>query len=283
MINFNGDLLPDSSHFLNHTNRGLRYGDALFETLRYNGKQLFFWEDHYFRLMASMRQLRMEIPMMFNMEFAEAEILKTLEAGGRNGQPARVRITVFRDAGGRYGPDRLDIGYIIESEPLESPGYKLSEAPCRADLFRDYYVPADSLSGIKHTNRLVQVLGSIYAAENGLDTCLLLNQNKEVAGALSGNLFIRSGDQIRTPPSGSGCLEGIIRKQLLKIVPGSGRYSLEEAAISPFDLQKADELFFTNAIVGIRSVTSYRKAEFQSDAARFLTGKLNLAAVGAGV
>ncbi|MBC2840367.1 aminotransferase class IV [Robiginitalea sp. SC105] len=281
MINFNGDLLPESAHFLNHTNRGLRYGDALFETLRYNGKQLFFWEDHYFRLMASMRQLRMEIPMAFNMEFLEEEIRKTLVAGGQAERPSRIRITVFRDAGGRYGPDSLEIGYIIESEPLESPGFSVPVDACRADLFRDYFVQADRLSGIKHSNRLIQVLGSIYAAENDLQTCILLNDKKEVTGALSGNLFIRKGDRIRTPPIESGCLDGILRKQLLRLGKSPDRYQVETDSISPFELQQADEMFYTNAIVGIRPITAYRKASFKTEAAKYLTGKLNLAAVGA--
>ncbi len=282
MVNFNGDLVPDTSHFLNHMNRGLRYGDALFETLRFNGTRILFWEDHYFRLMASMRQLRMEIPMNFNMDHAEAEIRKTLAADGRADQPARVRITVYRDAGGRYAPDGLDIGYIIESEPLETPGYALVESPCRADLFKDYFVYADRLSGIKHNNRLVQVLGSIFASENGLDTCILLNHKKEVTSALSGNIFFRKGDRIRTPPLESGCLEGIMRKQLLGLIEDSDRYVPETDTISPFDLQQADELFYTNAIVGIRPITAYRKATYASDAARYLVGRLNMVAVGAG-
>ena len=62
MVNFNGTLRSGEEPFLPHTNRGLHYGDALFETLRAVNGKLFFWEDHYFRLMASMRILRMDIP-----------------------------------------------------------------------------------------------------------------------------------------------------------------------------------------------------------------------------
>ena len=66
MVNFNGDLLPADSHFLNHQNRGLLFGDAITEHLRFAGSNIIFWEQYYFRLMASMRQLRMEIPMNFS-------------------------------------------------------------------------------------------------------------------------------------------------------------------------------------------------------------------------
>jgi uncharacterized protein YndB with AHSA1/START domain len=67
MVNLNGNLTEKAS--VSFDNRGLNYGDAVFETLRFSGGKIYFWEDHYFRLMASMRILRMEIPMNFTMEF----------------------------------------------------------------------------------------------------------------------------------------------------------------------------------------------------------------------
>ena len=54
MVNFNGNLLSKNTFYLNHENRGLRYGDALFESIRVVNGKIFFWEDHYLRLMASM-------------------------------------------------------------------------------------------------------------------------------------------------------------------------------------------------------------------------------------
>ena len=76
MVNFNGDLLETSEAKLNLENRGYKYGDAIFETLKVVNGKIFFLEDHYFRLMSSMRILRMDIPMNFTMEFFEEEILK---------------------------------------------------------------------------------------------------------------------------------------------------------------------------------------------------------------
>ena len=276
MVNFNGDLLPETAHFLNHTNRGLRYGDAVFETLRHSGGSLLFWEDHYFRLMASMRQLRMEIPMDFDMEFAADQIGKTLAASGLEGRPARIRLTVFRDSAGFYTPEDRGIKYIVETAALETGGYVAVTDPCRTELFKDYYIQADSLAGLKHANRLLQVLAGIYARENGYGTCILLNHRKEVAEAGSGNIFARFGNTLRTPPLGSGCLDGILRKQILRLSAGAGfPYAMEEAVISPFDLQQADELFYTNVIAGIRPVTAYRKADYSREAAGLLTGLLN--------
>ena len=75
MINFNGTLLENNT-ILSTQNRGYAYGDGLFETIKVVSGKLLFWEDHYFRLMASMRMLRMKIPIEFTLEFLEQEILK---------------------------------------------------------------------------------------------------------------------------------------------------------------------------------------------------------------
>ncbi len=78
MVNYNGQIVDENALYLNGNNRGLLYGDALFETIRVVNGRLIFWEDHYLSLMSSMRILRMEIPMSFTMEFLEEQILMVL-------------------------------------------------------------------------------------------------------------------------------------------------------------------------------------------------------------
>ena len=96
MINTNGLLQSKSNSNIDLENRGYKYGDALFETLKVVYGKIFFWEDHYFRLMASMRILRMDIPMNFTMEFLEEELLKTVEANNLLKATARVRLNIDR-------------------------------------------------------------------------------------------------------------------------------------------------------------------------------------------
>lgn len=274
-INLDGDLLSADSHFLNHYNRGLRYGDALFETIRYTGTELLFWEDHYFRLMASMRRLRMEIPMSFTMEFLEEEIRKVLLADGAVNRPCRIRLTVFRKEGGKYTPEDRGIRYIAEHEPLSGALYQLDTSDNRADLFKDYYLHADELTGLKHSNKILHVLAGIFTSENDLQTCFLLNHNKSVAEALDGNIFLVKGNEIKTPPLADGALDGIMRKQLLKLGVADTQYQWIEASISPFELQQADEIFTTNVIRGLRPVTAYRKALYGHKVAAEILKNLN--------
>lgn len=275
MVNCDGIIYDKETAFLDHTNRGLRYGDALFETMRSLGGRLVFWEDHYLRLMSSMRILRMEIPMDFTMEFLETQVRRTLEANVLENETARIRLTVYRQPGGRYLPHTREVSWIIEAEPLEAPFYIAGETPYEIELFKDFYVNDDLLSTLKTNNKILQVVGSIFCSENGYANCLLLNQRKTVVEALNANLFLVEGSTLRTPPLTDGCLNGVIRKKLIGMVNKLEGYTLEERSISPFELQKADELFLTNSILGIRSITRYRKAEYKSEVAKDLLGKLN--------
>jgi len=258
MVNLNGSMVAESEGMLNSNNRAFNYGDALFETLKVANSKIYFLEDHYFRLMASMRMLRMEIPLNFTMEFFESELLKTAEQN--NLENARIRMTVFRKDGGLYNPTTNQIDYLIVAAPLTV----LMKENYVVDIFKDYYLNSDILSTLKTTNKIANVLASIYASENGFDNCILVNERKQVVEAINGNIFTVKGNTIKTPSITEGCIKGITRKKIIEIVSKSDDYTIEEAEISPFDLQKADEIFITNVIVGIQPITQYKKATFNT-------------------
>ena len=273
MINFNGTVTKSKELSIN--NRGYRYGDALFETIKVMGTNILFWEDHYFRLMASMRILRMEIPMTFTMEYLEKQIVETVIANGLDAATSKVRLLVHREEGGLYRPETNSIGFIITAEALENAHYLLNEGPYLVDLFKDYYVSADLLSTLKTNNKILNVVGSIYAKDNDFDNCLILNTSKNVVEALNGNIFLLKGNVVKTPPLTDGCLKGIMRKQVIDIIKTMPELIILEDSISPFELQKADELFITNVVQGIQPVTQYRKKNFGIDLSRSLLSKLN--------
>lgn len=273
MINFNGKLTEKPE--FSPENRALLYGDAVFETIRCVNSKVFFWEEHYFRLMASMRILRMEIPMEFTLEYLEEQIKELLKAENLTDAPASVRLTVFREEGGRYLPSTNKVSYYLFAKELENPFYLLNTEAYEVELYKDHYVNPDLLSTLKTANKIIHITGSIFAEENGYQNCLLINSNKSVVEALQGNLFLVKDNHIKTPPLDQGCLRGIIRSQLLKILEKAEEYTFEEAPISPFELQKADELFITNTIIGIQPITRYRKKEFKADVAKKLLAKLN--------
>lgn len=275
MVNFNGKLVAADANLFNHQNRGFRYGDALFETLRVVNNEPYFLEDHYFRLMASMRIMRMEIPMNFTLEFFQEELLRTIEAIELSNAAARARLTVYRNEGGLYTPLTNEIGYVIEAVPITTPFYLFNEDTYEVELFKDFYINADMLSNLKTTNRATNVVASVFAKENGYANCLLLNHEKKVVEAINGNIFLVTENVIKTPPLKDGCLDGILRKKLIQLLQKHPEYTIVEESVSPFELQKVDEIFVTNVIMGIQSVTRYRKKDFETSVAKNLIGKLN--------
>lgn len=275
MVNFNGAILENEAVFLNEKNRGLRYGDAVFETIRVNAGQVLFWEDHYLRLMASMRILRMEIPMEFTMEFLEDKIFDTLKKNDLFDKVARVRLTVFRKDGGLYTPQDRGVDYIIEAGEVAQPFYQLSDQDYEVELFKDHYMAPGLLSSVKSNNRSLNVLAGIFASENDYHNCLLLNTDKKVVEAINGNLFLVKGNTVKTPPVSDGCINGVMRKTLKDIIDKTDDLTLEEGSISPFELQKADELFITNVVSGIIPVSKYRKKNFEKEVSKKLLGRLN--------
>jgi len=273
MINNNGTITEAIQLSIN--NRGYKYGDALFETIKVLNGKVLFWEDHYFRLMASMRILRMEIPMNFTMEFLENQIQKTLKSNQLENSSAKVRLFIHRNEGGLYSPESNDVSFVVTTEKLATDIYLLNDTDYEVDLFKDYYVSPDLLSTLKTNNKILNVVGSIYAKENNLDNCLVLNTNKSVVEALNANIFVLKDNTLKTPPLQDGCLKGVMRKQIIDIVKTMPEIEIIEESISPFELQKVDEIFITNVIQGIQPVSKYRKKNYRNDFAKSLLAKLN--------
>lgn len=271
MINFNGELQAPENIKLSSENRAFKYGDAIFETVKVMHKKVIFWEDHYFRLMASMRMLRMKIPLTFTLEFLEQEILKTVSVQ-ETSDSYRIRLNVFRKDGGLYTPKTNNIDYTIE---VNVNSYQTKET-YSLDVYKDFYNYSGLLSTIKTNNRMLNTLASIYADENDLDNCILLNEKKGVVEVTNGNIFVVKGNIIKTPALTEGCIRGITRNKVIEIVSKNKEYTLEEVSISPFEIQKADEVFITNVIIGIQPVTSYKKKTFTTGIGKKIASNLRV-------
>ena len=271
MINFNGELQAPENLKLSSENRAFKYGDAIFETVKVMHKKVIFWEDHYFRLMASMRMLRMKIPLTFTLEFLEKEILKTVSVH-ETADSFRIRLNVFRKDGGLYTPKSNNIDFIIE---VNVNSYQMKET-YSLDVYKDFYNYSGLLSTIKTNNRMLNTLASIFADENDLDNCILLNEKKGVVEVTNGNIFVVKGNVIKTPALTEGCIKGIARNKVIEIVSKNKEFTLEEVSISPFEIQKADEVFITNAIIGVQPVTSYKKKTFTTGIGKKIASNLRV-------
>ena len=209
MINFNGQLTEQSYQIEN--NRGFFYGDSVFESIRIIDGKICFWEDHYFRLISSMRILRIDIPDHFTPDFFESNIMSLHNIISKNGC-SRVRLSVFRNSAGKYRPISNECKFLISCENLKSKKFLINQEPYKVDIFKEYYIDKQLISSLKSNNKIINVIASIYAKENFLDNCILLNNDKMVCEFINANLFLIKDGCAITPDLKSGCLNGVMRK-----------------------------------------------------------------------
>ena len=271
MINFNGKITDLSDQLIN--NRAFLYGDAVFETLIIFNDKILFWEDHYFRLMSSMRIIRLDIPDKYTPEFFKENIIKIHNNISQTGN-SRIRINIYRSSGGKYKPEKNTPSFIISCESINYNRYKLNKGHYEVDLYKDYYLDNQLISSIKSNNKIINVVASIYASENGFDNCILLNKDKLVSEFINSNLFIIKDEKIYTPTLKSGCLNGVLRKNLFKILSSSS-FELCEQDLSTFDITQSDEIFGTNIAQGIFSVTKFRKKDYDCSKTKKIITMLN--------
>ena len=272
MVNYNGKLIDKLDSDL--LNRGFLYGDSVFETIKIVNNRILFWEDHYLRLMSSLRIIRIEIPVFYTPEFFENQIIKTFSKLSNN-FCGRVRLSFFREGSGLYTPESMNPSFIIHCSVNENTLFVAKYENYKVDLFKDYYLNDNLLSNLKTNNKIINVLAGVYAKENNLSNCILLNNKKNVVEFLNGNLFLIKDTIIKTPSLSSGCLKGIMRKKIITYMKFFPQFSLVEDDISPFELLSADEIWVTNSINGIIPVTNYRKKTLNNKTAKSFIDFLN--------
>ncbi len=237
------------------SNRGYRYGDGLFETMKIKNGKILLELYHFERLLAGLSLLKFELPSLFSPEKLSTEILQLCEKNECSNL-ARVRLSVSRGNGGLYDGGKT-LQYVIECWPLGEHVNQLNENGLVIDIFPDAEKGTDAFSNLKSANFLPYSLAALYAKENKLNDCLLLNTRGNISDSTISNLFIIKGAMINTPALNEGCINGVMRRHLLSAKPGES-YTLAETAVTVADIEGADEIFLTNAINGIRWVRQFR-------------------------
>jgi branched-chain amino acid aminotransferase len=272
LICFNGSFIPEGEWMMGTSNRGFRYGDGVFETIRMQSGQLFFVDDHFERLVGGMYTLGLDTTFLNPIQLCS----EMLELCSRlNYEQARVRINIFRNEGGNYRPTTDLCSYLITADPLENSIYTINEKGLRLGLYSEIRKPVNSLSGIKSSNALLYVLAARYARDNGWDDAVLLNEYGRICEATASNIFLVLPDKrILTPPIAEGILPGVMRKNLIRWMRENG-YQVEEAILLTDDFYRADEVFLSNSIQGIRWVIGFRERRYFSSFSRSLVDALN--------
>ncbi len=281
-ISLNGIKLKAGAAVLTTANRAFRYGDALFETIRCIHQKPVYFHDHYQRLLNGMSLLKMDLKSLPPADVIEKQIGSLIQKN-RLFSDVRVRLTIFREDGGLYTPASNRVNYLIEVSPLLTRDYELNLKGLLIDIFEDEYKPINRFSQYKTANALFFVLAGLYKKEKGCDDVLILNSHHLVIEGLASNLFWIKGGKIYTPYRSSGCVDGIMRKQLLRIMKENGWSIFEVGAPDCNTLLEADEIFLSNAIQGIQWVVGLKDKRYfcrkTKELNRLLNEDINLGAI----
>ena len=236
-------LVPERSAKVSVLDRGLLLGEGLFETMRaYNGK-VFALGRHYKRMKAGARVLEIPLPPLRYVEDAIAKLL----AANRLSE-ARVRLTITSGPG---GPGLLPTGptsptMIILAHPLDALPDRLYRKGARAVILPIRKSTGSTLTGIKTTSYVENIIGRRMAKKAGADEGIFLNSEGDLCEGAASNIFLVKYSDLYTPDTGSGCLPGITREIVLELAPKAG-LTPQERALSPIDLVDAEEAFITSS------------------------------------
>jgi len=242
-------LVNGQSTGIDPADRGLAYGDGLFETMAANEGRIRWLDLHFDRLEEGCRRLEIPAP---SRSLLTREIATVCPKSGR----VVVKLIVTRGSGAR--------GYAPPESPTPTRVLAISQWPdypdsryrdgismrtCRLRLGEN---PA--LAGIKHLCRLEQVLAQLELRGQPVQQGLMLDASGSVAQGTSSNVFIVAGGELATPSLARCGIKGVMRRVVLEVSRELDLHA-EEREIAPAELLGADEVFMTNALFGIWPVT----------------------------
>lgn len=233
---FRGDAQLDA---VPADDRGLAYGDGLFETLRAHRGDVPWWRDHWSRLRLGAERLGLSLPE----EARVRDEAKSLFADGGDGV---LKLLLTRGAGERgYAPppDPVPTWIVSRHAVPATPAQGLRLHICATRL-----ASQPALAGIKHCNRLEQVLARAEAECAGADEGLVLDAAGNAIGATAANLFALIAGRWITPPIVDCGIAGVCRARLLPVLDAV------ERVLSPAEVESADAVFLCNAVRGILTV-----------------------------
>ena len=273
-INLNGSIISSDHQIFTVSNRGFRYGDGLFESMRYMNGELKFPDLHIDRVLKGMKILKLENGFHLDSWFLREKV-DELARRNKIGPNARFRLTVFRDSGGLYSPDSNKMAYVLESQSLDDSQYTFNNKGLIIDVYDELTKPVNILSNLKTCNSLIYVLAGIFKNQHKLDEVMILNQYGFLCESISSNVFVVYDRKLYTPSLNEGCIGGVMRQVVMRLAIENG-IELIEAQVNPDILNEADEVFITNAAKGIQWVMGYNSKRYFNEMSKFLSEKLNL-------
>jgi len=254
-INYNGRILPADEPLFSAKHRGLRYGDGLFETLLLENERAPLLPLHMERLLGGMKVLGFECPAHFSANFFEKEIQKL----SISHNTARIRLSIFRKEGGLYTPQSDEVDFLLEWSPVSSASFSIPQS----GFLPQYPLSPNLLSPYKTTNALPYILASRVRKSAGWEEGILLNQEGRVADGCYSNVFVVKNGCLLSPLVREGALAGVMRSVLIQTA-NLLQVPVEIRPLLVSELIEADEIWFSNAVRGIRWVQIFENRRLKN-------------------
>ena len=240
--------------------RGFFYGDGLFETLRWHRGQVHLWDLHWQRMERGLNTLGIDC----SRQRLEAQLELARRWLGEQGiDDAAARLAVSRGPGRRgYRPAAAEATVALTLDTI-SPWRELPD-PHSAIVCSTVLADQSQLAGIKHANRLEQVLASKELHAGGGQEGPMCNQRGELICGVSANIFLVRDDALLTPPVERCGVAGTVRQLILDDLAAEAGLPVRITDLPVAELGRGDELLLTNAIVGIRNIVECQGHVFTS-------------------
>jgi branched-chain amino acid aminotransferase len=256
-VNHNGSIVEEGTAIVSARNRSLRYGDGVFETMRLINGRIHLDDLHFERLFNALTILKFNIPSNFTDVYLREQVL-SLCIMNELQESARIRLNVFRKEGSLYDIVDHTPNFVIEASETGENHFIFNQEGLVLDVYDKARKSCDAFSNVKTNNFLPYTMAAMFAMENNLDDCLILNTYGRICDATIANVFSVRDNIVYTPPLSEGCIAGVMRRHLLRILPQQG-YIVTEKPLTLADVNVAEELFLTNVIAGIRWVKKFQE------------------------
>ena len=240
-------------------NNAFLYGDAVKVHFFIKNSQLIMAEECYFFLMASMRKMRMNIPLSFTLEFF-SDIFLTAIAENQVKEGV-IELLAYRNRDDGFSA-KTPVHFYFEIRQKDEV-LKISEK-YELDLMKEISVNTNVLSNIK-VHSPENIYAEIYAKENDLDDVIFLNPNKKIARTIYGNLLLLEENTIKIPKQTEGAYISPLMENFVTFVHKNNLATIEEAELSAFESQKAEEILVISDEKGIFTVSKIRNKEFGNE------------------
>jgi len=243
-------------------NRSFRYGEGLFETMRFRHGRIINLDLHFERLAEGMKVLGLGFPNFFSKNYF-IDTVNELLLKNSISENARIRLMMFAGDEALFRDTNQPANFIIETFPLSSE-MQLNKEGLAIDIFAGSRKSTDDFSNIKSNNYLPSVMAAKFALRNKLDDVVILNSFGRICESSIANVFIVKSEKIITPPLSEGCVAGVMRRFLLEKL-SLQQYTLDENSLTTEDILAADEVFLTNSIQLLKWVKKFRNKTYGNE------------------